>query len=207
MGKNWLNFTALFLGVWTGLCVFYKFIIGLLDLFGLYTFAKEHKNVIDIINIPEVNWTGVYFLLFVFSATFLVSSNFDAIKKWNKKRKKSKETIWNMSFEEAMRYLRHDSDIGKPWSEKQDVYLSAECLKEAANQGKISIAAMPVGKFYNEQFILETNTIKVSYKETYGDIKFVKAGVYDSQDKNVGNFIFFDENQIRKLWKSRHVTR
>ena len=87
-----------------------------------------------------INWDGVWLIILITSIVFLIGANFNAVKKWNRKRIEQNTRHWNMNFCDAINYLSHVALFGAAWPDKDKSVAAATALYEAAHKGTIEIA-------------------------------------------------------------------
>lgn len=201
MQKNLPNLVAIVGFLWSCFYTLIKLAFFALDSLGLVEFTSKHKDFLNMAFVSVINWTAIYIMLGLFSATYLVLYNYEFWRGFYRKYKRNKEINWDMSFKDAMNYLIHTSYMGRAWPKSKSQYYAAEALREAAVKFQMPIGATLNNTYSTQSVNMKGKDIKLVYKDEYGDIKLLRADLYEDKDA-LGGFLFFDEKHIRKKWRS-----
>jgi hypothetical protein len=65
----------------------------------------------------EINWGGVWLVVFVASVVGLITINIDSLRQWRERQRAAKHRDWNMNLCDAIDYIAQTSMLGTAWPE------------------------------------------------------------------------------------------
>jgi hypothetical protein len=150
----------------------------------------------------EINWGGVWLVVFVASVVGLITINIDSLRQWRERQRAAKHRDWNMNLCDAIDYIAQTSMLGTAWPEGERRTFATRALYEATQKGRIKIAGLPKGSSLPVEipnhWFNGTTAIDIRHC-TARDEK--AAFLLDSDKKTIGyGVLFVVRKEIMTLW-------
>lgn len=178
---------------------------GLLKLLGYPGLA----GLLAIARVPgiEINWDGVWLVVFIASAMSAIAMNFGSLRQWREGREAASQRNWNMNFCDAVTYLSYTSLFGTAWPEPDKTKASASALYEAARKGTIDIAGQYKGSTVLKKIPRHWFNGLTVFDLTHCAPHGMKNAFLLDTDKKTPAYssLIVDRAQIQRTWPSKPI--
>jgi hypothetical protein len=176
----------------------------ILKLLRLEEDAEALRHIFIIVRGWDVNWTGLWFLAFIFSGLGLLAFNWALIARLWQRLSEARERKWDRTGAQAVNYIavRSYYSISLPDNPKAKLEESKRAFMEAAHKGKLRLGARPAGSSLLRKLSKrEVKKHKFQFQDAYGGNELEgDTKLINRKKETAYSSVFVDQRELKSLW-------